>query len=77
MPFHLLPFGGAPEALPPATPPSSPAPTPEEARNGWTRDALAAYLKEREAAAAARVLGPERAAPARADGAHDPHTWRP
>lgn len=75
MPFHLLPFGGAPEARPPASAPAPVEPTPEEKRNGWTAETLAAYVRERERAAAARVLEPERPAPACTDQAHDPHGW--
>ena len=34
--------------------------TPEDARNGWTKETLAKYVKEREEQAAAWALGAEK-----------------
>ena len=64
----------------PSAEPPPPQPTADERRNGWTRDSLARYLREREWERAL-VLDPDgplrrRGRPGpRTLGSHDPHDW--
>lgn len=52
--------------------------TPEEIRNGWTPETLAAYLRESEMRAVRRVFGDPEAKPLPKmvnGSAFDPHNW--
>lgn len=54
-------------------------PTKDEIRNGWTARTLAAYMRERDLAAAARndPHSPQRRVkPDRANAKYSPHNWR-
>lgn len=52
-------------------------PTPDEAANGWTAEALTRYVADRKRRQAEEALNPSvKRNPTQADGRYDPHKWR-
>lgn len=51
-------------------------PTPDEKKNGWDAESLAAYVKEREAAQAETVLNRPSPRPKWANNQYSPLRWR-
>ena len=50
--------------------------TPEEERNGWTKESLETYFKDREKAQAAVVLSDKQQRPRFANNSYSPLRWR-
>lgn len=49
---------------------------PDLANNGWTKETLATYFKERTEAQSNTVLNRRKPRPTRTNGIHNAHRWR-